>query len=81
MYTQVQPSGKSLTNYVAPPCGLKLPSPALQLHIPIFFKYLSRAKVILGRPRSRWENNIKMDLQEVWWGGMDWIALASGFIK
>jgi hypothetical protein len=23
----------------------------------------------LGRPRRRWENNIKMDLQEVGWGG------------
>jgi hypothetical protein len=23
----------------------------------------------LGRPRHRWENNIKMDLQEVGWGG------------
>jgi hypothetical protein len=31
----------------------------------------------LGRPRcSKWENNIKMDLQEVGWGGMDWIELA-----
>jgi hypothetical protein len=28
----------------------------------------------LGRPRHRWEDNIKMDLQEV--GGMDWIELA-----
>jgi len=28
----------------------------------------------LGRPRHRWEDNIKMDLQEVGWGeGMDWI--------
>jgi hypothetical protein len=27
----------------------------------------------LGRPRSIWEDNIKMDLQEVGWGGMDWI--------
>jgi hypothetical protein len=27
----------------------------------------------LGRPRRRWGNNIKMDLQEVGWGGMDWI--------
>jgi hypothetical protein len=26
-----------------------------------------------GRPRSRWEGNIKMDLQEVGWGSMDWI--------
>ena len=30
----------------------------------------------LGRPRSRWENNIKMDLQEVGCGVMDWIELA-----
>jgi len=30
----------------------------------------------LGRPRRRWEDNIKMDLQEVRSGGMDWIELA-----
>jgi len=30
----------------------------------------------LGRPRRRWEDNIKMDLQEVGYGGMDWIAVA-----
>ena len=30
----------------------------------------------LGRPRRRWEDNIKMDLQEVECGGMDWIELA-----
>jgi len=29
----------------------------------------------LGRPRRRWEDNIKMDLQEVGWGGMGWIDL------
>jgi hypothetical protein len=29
----------------------------------------------LGRRRHRWENNIKMDLQDVDWGGMDWIDL------
>jgi hypothetical protein len=32
----------------------------------------------LGRPRQRWEDNIKMDLQEVGCGGMDWIELAQG---
>jgi hypothetical protein len=32
-------------------------------------------KRTLGRPRSRWEDNIKMDLQQVGWG-MDWIDLA-----
>ena len=30
----------------------------------------------LGRPRSRWEDNINMDVQEVDWVGMDWIDLA-----
>jgi hypothetical protein len=30
----------------------------------------------LGRPRHRWEDDIKMDLQEVGWGGMDWIDMA-----
>ena len=30
----------------------------------------------LGRPRRRWEYNIKMDVQEVGCGGMDWIELA-----
>jgi hypothetical protein len=30
----------------------------------------------LGRPRHRWENNIKAHLQEVGCGGMDWIELA-----
>ena len=29
----------------------------------------------LGRPRRRWEDNIKMDLQEVGWSG-DWMELA-----
>ena len=30
----------------------------------------------LGRPRSRWEDNIKMDLQEVGRGCGDWMELA-----
>jgi hypothetical protein len=30
----------------------------------------------LGRPRRRWEDNIKIDLQEVGWEGMDWIDMA-----
>jgi hypothetical protein len=30
----------------------------------------------LGRLRHRWEDNIRMDLQEVGCGGMDWIGLA-----
>jgi hypothetical protein len=30
----------------------------------------------LGRPRCRWLNNVKMDLRETGWDGMDWIDLA-----
>jgi hypothetical protein len=30
----------------------------------------------LGRPRRRWVDNIKMDLREVGWDGVDWIDLA-----
>jgi len=33
-------------------------------------------KRTLGRTRLRWEDNIKMDRQEVGCGGMDWIGLA-----
>jgi hypothetical protein len=35
-----------------------------------------KGKRPLVRPRRRWEDNIKMDLQEVGCGGMDWIELA-----
>jgi hypothetical protein len=30
----------------------------------------------LGRTRRRWEDNIRMDLREIGWGGVDWIDLA-----
>jgi hypothetical protein len=32
----------------------------------------------LGRPRRRWVDNIKIDLREMGWDGMDWIELAQG---
>jgi hypothetical protein len=32
----------------------------------------------LGRPRRRWEDNIKLDLQKVGGGGGDWMELAQG---
>jgi hypothetical protein len=35
----------------------------------------SERKRPLARPRRRWEDNIKMDLQEVGCGVMDWIEL------
>ena len=31
---------------------------------------------LLGRPRRRWEDNVKMDLQEVGGGCRDWMELA-----
>jgi hypothetical protein len=33
-------------------------------------------KSLLGRPRRRFVYNIKMDLREIGWDGMDWIDLA-----
>jgi hypothetical protein len=35
-----------------------------------------KGKRAVGRSRHRWVDNIKMDLQEVGCGGMDWIELA-----
>jgi hypothetical protein len=35
-----------------------------------------KGKRALGRPRRRWEDNNKMDLQEMGCGGVDWIVLA-----
>ena len=36
----------------------------------------SEGKIALGKPKHRWENNIKMDLREVGCDPGDWIALA-----
>jgi len=38
--------------------------------------YRPEGKSSLGRPGHGWENNIKMHLQEVGWGGLDWTDLA-----
>jgi hypothetical protein len=35
-----------------------------------------KGKRLLGRLRRRWENEIKMDLREIDWGGAEWIHLA-----
>ena len=35
----------------------------------------------IWRPRFQWEDNIKMDLQEIEWGSANWIALAQIGIK
>jgi hypothetical protein len=37
---------------------------------------VTAGKKPLGRPKRKWEYNIKMDLQEVGFGGMAWIELA-----
>jgi hypothetical protein len=33
-------------------------------------------KTPLGRPRRRWEDEIRMNLREISWGSVDWIQLA-----
>ena len=42
---------------------------------PWVFVVKPEAERPIGRPRHRWEDNIKMDLQEVGWG-INWIDLA-----
>jgi hypothetical protein len=37
---------------------------------------MPEGKRSLGRRSSRYVDNIKMDLREIRWGGMDWIDLA-----
>jgi hypothetical protein len=38
-------------------------------------------KRLLGRPRCRWEDNIKMDLTEIGIVGMNWIQLAQNRVQ
>jgi hypothetical protein len=38
--------------------------------------YLAEGKSPLGRPRLRWEDNIKTDLKEIGYESLDWIRLA-----
>jgi hypothetical protein len=35
-------------------------------------KKMGNMKTRLGRPRRCWEDNIKMDLKEIWWEGVHW---------
>jgi hypothetical protein len=35
-----------------------------------------KGKELLGRPRRRWVDNIRIDLVEMGWGDVDWIGLA-----
>ena len=46
-----------------------------EVHAGFWWRNL-RGKRPLGRPRHRWEDNIKMNYQEVGCGAMDWIDLA-----
>jgi hypothetical protein len=41
----------------------------------------SEGKRPLGRPRRRWENNIKMDLREIVIDGANWIQLAQDRVQ
>jgi hypothetical protein len=33
-------------------------------------------RLLVGRPKRRWVDNIRIDLSEIGWGGVDWIGLA-----
>jgi hypothetical protein len=46
------------------------------MHIGCWWESQKEVKRSLGRPRRRWVDNIKMDLGEIGWDGIDWIDLA-----
>jgi hypothetical protein len=37
---------------------------------------LSKEELLMGSPRRRWLDNMKMDLREIGWDDMDWIDVA-----
>ena len=41
----------------------------------------SEGRRSLGRPKRIWEQNIKIEVTEVGWGGMDWIYLAQDRVR
>jgi hypothetical protein len=41
-----------------------------------YFGWKAQRKETIGRPKHRWEENIRMDLREVGWEGVDWFHLA-----
>jgi hypothetical protein len=51
------------------------------LHFAAYSTEEPEGKRPLGRPRSRWEDNIKLDLQNVGCGGVDWIELAQDRVR
>ena len=48
----------------------------MEMKLVFFVFFLVNSEMTLGRPRRRWEDNIKLYLQKVGCGGMDWIELA-----
>jgi hypothetical protein len=49
---------------------MTLPLSTEAFYLTVFYVHL------VGKPRSRWEHHIKIDLTEIGWGGVDWIHLA-----
>jgi hypothetical protein len=45
------------------------------------FGWRPEGKRPLGRPRRRWEDNIKMDLREIGIDGANWIQLAQDMVQ
>jgi hypothetical protein len=63
-------------NFLNFSCRLSFLLRILLLELKIVLFFVVNSTMILGRPRRRWEDNIKLYLQEVGFGGMEWIELA-----
>ena len=72
LLTKYYAAGKIKTNEMGRACGTY--GEDRGVHIVLVGK--PEGKRPLGRPRRRWKNNIKIDLQQVGGGRGDWIELA-----
>jgi hypothetical protein len=45
-------------------------------HVACMREMKNLCKILVGRPRHRWEDNIGMDLREIGWEGVDWMHVA-----
>ena len=46
-----------------------------------FLVQRAKGKRQLGRPRRRWEDNIKTGVQQIGWDGLDWFDLAQDSVR
>jgi len=76
----VKPSGRAFSTHLRLVPSLKMSGAIPPLPIwfeegQLKFNILRELKTSLGRFKSKWEDNIKMDIKEIGWDSVDWLLL------